>query len=38
MAREPPVLAQIGIQMADELMPVEIEVHPIDIAAALGTS
>src|ERR1700733_14594611 len=38
MAREPPVLAQIGVQMADELMPVEIEVHPIDIAAALRTS
>jgi hypothetical protein len=30
--------AEIGIQMADELMAVEIEIHPMGIAAALRAS
>jgi len=33
-----PGAAEIGIQMADELMAVEVEIHPIRRAAALHTS
>src|SRR5271169_1541764 len=38
MARELAGSAQLGIQMADELVTIEVEIDPARIAAALGTT
>src|SRR6185437_7457354 len=38
VARQLSQLTQRGIQMADELVAVEIEVHPASVAASLGAA